>query len=792
LVVALLLAASSVVPGVAAAAPRVAGTSSLPSLPAGERPGPDILYAQPPVAPQLQNVAPWSAAPIMVSGAEAYRQGEFLYQDYLFDDHGAAKTADPNDPIDPASNLFSPTHGTVTYPTDSVYGNNTADLVELRVRPLAGATAFRVTLNALNDASKVGFTVALGTSSAARAWPFGAGVSSPAQLFLTVHGTTAVLTDAATGNPVTPAPTATVSVTRRQFDVRIPHAAWNPGTGTVRMGAGVGLWDVAGNKYLLPGAIASATQPGGCATACPAFFNMAFRLTEPLPKIYSPGDANTIAEGGAGVKLDGTWWREKQQGDALAAADVSAFSASVSFSKLAAAVDDESRVPQTGHFDRIFASHFSYGKTIDYSVKCFPSNPVDCPGRFRGQLQPYGVYVPSKPVPAAGYGLVLAMHGLSANYNEFLGSHNASQFGDRGAGSIVASPEARGADGFYHGYAESDVFEMWADVARNYKLNPDMADVSGYSMGGEGTYLLSTRWPDLFARAFPIVGPPTSAASYRSLRNLPVMAWYSAPDELVGPELSEQSFLNALNAGIRYDHWVMNASPPFPTVGHITIGNNDEFAPAAVFLGDHTVDRNPPHVTYTRDPSLDFSTVGLANHAYWLSGIGTRGTGTGTVDVTSQGFGVGDAPVLSPAISAGLLSGGSHPLPLVYQERNLQWGPTPAAPVADQLDITVSNVSAATIDVARAHVDCKATLKITTDGPFTAHLTGCTRTVSASAGTTVDTVAGAGGGMPLTGASPGLLHGTRAPWLPAGGLATLGCLIAIVGFRSERRLPRRI
>src|ERR1051325_5532557 len=61
---------------------------------AGPRPGPDILYAAPPDAPQLQNApgSGWSAQPLMIAGATAYRGGEFLYQDYIFDDLGAAGT----------------------------------------------------------------------------------------------------------------------------------------------------------------------------------------------------------------------------------------------------------------------------------------------------------------------------------------------------------------------------------------------------------------------------------------------------------------------------------------------------------------------------------------------------------------------------------------------------------------------------------------------------------------------------------------------------------------------------
>ncbi|MEA2458562.1 MAG: hypothetical protein QOC95_1534, partial [Thermoleophilaceae bacterium] len=680
---------------------------------------------------QLQNTGPWKAPPILVSGAEAYSGGEFLYQDFLYDDHGAAGTGDSTDPFtrvvvqDPADpfsgveQLFSPKHGTLTYPTDPVFANNAADLVELRVKPLATETAFRVTLNTLKAPDRTAFTIALGDSPIVHPWPNGAGVSSPAQLFLTVHGSTAVLTDATTGAKLAPAPTASVDTDRRQIDVRVPHAAWNPGGSVVRMAAGVGLWDPATDGYLKPGATASATQPGGAAAGGPALFNMAFRTKEPVPKIYEPGVANTIVEGGALVKADGSWWRERQQGDVLSTGDVSAFSAEVDFSKLAAGTRDDSAVPKTGHIDRIFASHSDFGQGVDYDVKCLTSMAPDCTGRYLGRLQPYALYVPSKPLPAKGFGLVISMHGLSANYNEFLGSHEAEQLGDRGTGSIVASPEGRGPDGFYKSYAEADVFEMWAEVARQYKLDPDLTDVSGYSMGGEGTYELASRWPDLWAKAFPIVGPPTSAASFTALRNIPVLAWYGQTDELVGPQDSEQAFLNAQQAGIRYDHWV------FTPAGHITEGNNDEYRPAAAFLGDARVDRNPAHVTYVVDPSTDTKALSPTNHAYWLSRLATRSAGSaGSVDVLSHGFGVGDPPVLPAAFGAGTLDGGSHGS-LPYTRRTLDWGPVPATAKADQLDVTATNLRTVTVDAARARVSCNPKVNLKSDGPTEVIVAGC-------------------------------------------------------------------
>src|SRR5262245_36626090 len=76
-----------------------------PSLPApagrAPRPGPRVLYAPAAKAPQLANAPKsiWHASPILVSGASAYRKGEFLYQGFLYDDHGAKEVTDPANPM---------------------------------------------------------------------------------------------------------------------------------------------------------------------------------------------------------------------------------------------------------------------------------------------------------------------------------------------------------------------------------------------------------------------------------------------------------------------------------------------------------------------------------------------------------------------------------------------------------------------------------------------------------------------------------------------------------------------
>src|SRR5205085_985384 len=125
--------------------------SSLPKQEGtGPRPGPPVLYQALATSPQLENApkSGWRAKPILVSGASAYRKGEFVYQGYLYDDHGAKEVTDPTNPMHSpggdasGGDLFSAPTGTYDYPSGPGYDENAANLIELRVKPLSSATAF--------------------------------------------------------------------------------------------------------------------------------------------------------------------------------------------------------------------------------------------------------------------------------------------------------------------------------------------------------------------------------------------------------------------------------------------------------------------------------------------------------------------------------------------------------------------------------------------------------------------------------------------------------------------------
>jgi hypothetical protein len=679
------------------------------------RPGPAILYAPPPRAPQLENApgSPWHAAPILISGTSAYRQGEFLYQDYLFDDRGAGST--------------------LTYPTDPRYAANAADLVEFRLKPARSGLLIRLTYNAMIDPSLVASTIALGDSATPVPVPFNAGAMEPAQVFVTVHGSTVAVTNAATGQQMNaPGARASVDLTRRQVTLTVPPNVFDTrGRSTMRVASASGLWDAADNQYLRPvSGTATATQPGNGGTAGSAMFNVAFRFNEPMT-------ATTSLE----------IWRDSQQAAALKTGDLATFHADVNLDKLRAGVTDDmpnqpTGVPTHGMTDRIYASHFEDAQgrgpqlPLQYCHEPCTNNMHSVPD-YTSQLQPYGLYVPDKPAPPGGYGMTLNLHFCGGNYNN--GPPDATQLADRGTGSLVLTPEGRGRCFWYWSEAGADTFEAWADAGRRFRLDPTFNAISGWSMGGYGTYKFAAEFPDLFAAALPDIGcvsaetgwpgEPTPSISGEdaeilnlvgSYRNIPFLMANANMDTLCDTS-SQLEVLNQFRTlGYRYDwrEYTGTHGPYYPTA--------DE---SARFLADQRVNPNPPHVTYVFDSGMRESTWGLtANHAYWLSGIQVRDSSVdnnlGTVDALSKGFGLTD-PQVNPEQATSGTSGS-----FVFTGDLRTWQPARHVAATDELDVTLTNIGTVTIDPGRAHLGCGADVHVTSDGPVTVRLAGCDRTIT--------------------------------------------------------------
>ena len=253
----------------------------------------------------------------------------------------------------------------------------------------------------------------------------------------------------------------------------------------------------------------------------------------------------------------------------------------------------------------------------------------------------------------------------------------------------MITPEGRGPGGWYYAYAGADTFEVWADVARHYRLDGRRASIAGYSMGGYGTWKLAGQYPDLFSRAQPTVGPtvigPVSRTNtvhqVASLRHIPVLSWLSAGDGSVPLQATLPNTQELERLGYRYELDVFRPFNNLFVPEHFVLAFNDFYQPAADFLGDALVRRNPARVSYAYNPTMDFAAGGtVAGHAYWLSGLRLRSTAgdppVARIDVRSHGFGTGDPPAGPTQNGTGTLTGGALG-PLAYDFERKTWGETP-------------------------------------------------------------------------------------------------------------------
>lgn len=710
----------------------------LPMVSSGERPGPTLLYLPPVESPQLQNHNPrFVAAPILVQGQEAYVNGEYLYQDFIYDDYGSdVSNDDANETGVTVGNSdlngLEPRVGDIDYPTNFArYGGNAADLLEFRVAPGVSDTAYRISLNTLLEADTTITAIAFDMDRDATT-----GVSTlnrdPGAPFLgtdeviTLWGTGAEHVKFGAGGAMTVTPlNITTNLVANQMWVFVPKNLHNP-VGDVAITVATGLYDPASGGWLRPAAAPTATQPGAVKDGTifdptPAgIFNLGFRFNEPVVSQNTPAD--TLQSAAIRMKQPTQYKHVIKFGDLVAKAN-------------------RSTVPATGTILPIYASRYGL-PPVGEGRDLAQNDPV-----YLGRLQPYSIYIPSTAVDGKAHPMHWAFHSNGQQHWQYNGSQYVQQVGEA-LGAFVPTTLGRGPRNWYDESAEADTFEVWADIARRFKVDANRSAVTGYSMGGYATYRYGSFYPDLFGKAFSQVGPPgelqwipgsapTGGAStltnliLENVRNLPFLNLNAVEDELVPyPGPLAQNLGDPVNGITGFDQLGYRFRfLSFTDAEHYTLFLLDNFPMATPFLTDTQVDRNPYHVTYSVLPSEDTPAFDIVHdHAYWVSGLRAVDVGTadapvkGTIDAFSFACGMGD-PVSTAGASVGVV-------PLPYVETNRSWGEPPVIAAENKLQVTLTNLNAATLDVLRAGLDAKAsmTLSVTADASGTLTLTGATAT----------------------------------------------------------------
>jgi len=601
------------------------------------RPGPDFLYTDPVVPPQLETVGEWEADPLLVSGECAYRNGEFLYQDYVYDDKGANTTENP-DPFwpEPAIQGLNAPTGNFVYPDDwDRYGNNAADLLEFRTRPGESGVQYRLTLQTMREPEIAAVAIGIDTGGESGTDEWGYGLGSLGELNLD-H----VVVTWGTGGEIVSADGSTesipssVDVDRNQIDVSTPL---DPGDETWRHYAVVGLWDAEEKQFTQIADEPGDDQPGvSNGTNPPPVFNVAFRFDEPL--LASTGEANV----GNPTRLEDIdpsepsesygHYREHAQANALAARDISDMGVDIDFRKLGDGVREQS-VPDSGLQFRLYASRFDFGEGIDVEERDNPSQNTSTAHVLLNRIQPYTVYVPEGYQPDGENPLHLVLHGGASVYTSIGKENYLRQLGEE-RDAVVVVPEARGPNLFYEDEGILDVFEVLADALSQYSIDTDRITVSGASMGGFGTFKTTSMYPDLFSRAFVYVGD-AAVPLLDNLRHVPVVLWNGRDDEIVPPSRYNPTADRLRELGYRHE------LSEFLGFGHVTFSAYDQWGPIKSFfdgeyLGEETKTTRPARVTYRRVSEYEYPELDLVcDGAYWVSGITlAEGADEGLVDVT--------------------------------------------------------------------------------------------------------------------------------------------------------------
>jgi pimeloyl-ACP methyl ester carboxylesterase len=634
-------------------------------------------------------------------GTGRFAGGALFWTDFLYDDHGASGV-----PVKVPSG-GAPPRGTYTYP-DGPAARNGADIFRAAVGLTDTDTWWRVDWNTLLDPS---VPIALFTFDTDRSttttnnWPAGAGVRSAGiDLALLVSAAGARLIDLTT-HASTPVE-HTVDMSARSFLARVPRSLVEPtGTWTVRLAAG--LANEEGDGF------ADVPLSHGAKPGQPNVYNVAFRTPEQETSHLN-------------------FWSDAAQAEALEHGDVSQFSLAVPWDQLADRLTTDEPVV-LGTSTRWYVSSVELGQGVaDHGL--LSTEPV-----YLGRVQPYSVCLPSTYAPGRKLPLTLLLHSLALGQNQFAAIgprllHQVCEDRD----SVVVTPLARGPSCWYLDEGELDVWEVWARVAEQLGTDPNRTVIAGYSMGGYGTYRLALAYPEVFAQAVVLAGPPACGVkllpdvtipgnldpdshcaregdTLRLLVNarwLPFVIAQGLLDELV-PMSSVLFQVHELDRlGYRYRFTV------YPTEDHIGWVFEDDFDDPVSHMGTGLRQSDPGHITFTWYPQLVRHDLGIGPHqVWWLSNLtadpdttATRGA-RASVDARSHAR---PDPTRTTVRHRGFepdldLSPG------LYTE--LLWRIGSAVDPLPSLALNLSHVAGLTVDVARAGLTSfsASTIAVVTD-----------------------------------------------------------------------------
>ena len=706
--------------------------------------GDRVASTLPPVAKVVDgSIDDWVGESPLIGGTSVVDRGEFIYQDFIYDDTGPKVGTQTNT----AGAARAKTNGTYRYPTAmSRYRSNAADLFQFRAAESEGRAHFLVLLNTLLEPDTTVVGIAIGQAgSPATAWPLGAQLSTPADHVLTAWGTGGQFDEqplAAVGGEIA------VDIDSNAIEVSLPLSLVGS---SFRTYVATGLWSGAG--WMSVGASRGAAAAGGGDGAHPNVFNVAFRNGE-----------TTIPDGA--TWQDGNFWFEREQAAALTAGDIDGWFAEIDLVSADRPLLRPTGLQQMIH--RAAATPAPHEGFLEHGVSGNNEDPLNT-GRGRGcslatlplpscsafsvvgPWQPYAVYIP----PGGFDRIAVLLHGGTYNLNYTLVRRIQQQLGDD-AGALLVEPVGMGPSSWFTDESHLEVLESIKDAQRRFNVDSSRTVIGGISMGGYGANRLLVTNPDLFAGgilwsaapgdvthnyggnryeevAEPGNGNPGDLLENHRNHNLFVIHAYGDQSAYYAIMAAQLRRLDELG----YAHEVHSHL----TWQHTTVFTVNQWSRESNFIGGMTGDSDPAHVTFSTSEAWwapQISDGLVFDKAYWLSGLRVRDTSKGfgskgTVDAVSQGLGKSEPE--TEKIPERFVNG--DPAPHTVTGRR---GVASAAiPVANRFAAALTNVASVAFDLGRMNVTTATDFaaEFTTDGPTVVRLRGAAPSTIDGGGATV-------------------------------------------------------
>jgi predicted peptidase len=170
-----------------------------------------------------------------------------------------------------------------------------------------------------------------------------------------------------------------------------------------------------------------------------------------------------------------------------------------------------------------------------------------------GSTMRYGLAVPGDYVASRPRPLVVALHpgGTGPYYGDGF-MRSIFMPGLRDLGPIMIAPDAPGRT-WAEPRAEQAVMSLVAAIADEFSVDTRRMMVTGFSMGGAGTWYLSARHADRFTAAIVVAG--RSEEPLTNLARIPTYVIHSRADEVVPFNQAEQRFraLETMGRPIAFD-----------------------------------------------------------------------------------------------------------------------------------------------------------------------------------------------------------------------------------------------